>query len=209
MRDCMFYVADQNMAEAYKGFFGRNQFHQSLGCGEFQFDALNDIARAKGKADGGLWRYAGDLCKGYLKTHEHLVVCLDRDFGGSPGQAKVRQDIEQQLLAVGWQPNKFLVLVIDPELEQWIWQDSMHVENALNHMRPPTLRQSLVVSGEWPVGNNKPTDPKGVMERLVKINLRGNRSSALYSKITSKVSIANCMDGEFLALRQQLQMWFP
>lgn len=209
MRDCMFYVADMNMAETYKGFLCRDQFHLSIRCGPFEFDPLHDLARAAGKTDGGLWRHAGGLCKGYLRTHQRLVVCLDRDFGGSPGQAQVRHDIEQQLLKVGWQATNFLVLVIDPELEQWIWQDSLHIERALNHVRPPSLRQALAASGEWPFGNAKPIDPKDVMERLVNKNLRGNRSSALYNKITSRVSIANCSDGEFQALRQQLQVWFP
>lgn len=209
MRECMFYVADTNMAEAFKGFLTRSQFNLSLGCGSFQFDPLHDLARAAGKTDGGLWRHAGGLCKGYLKTHQRLVVCLDRDFGGSPGQAKIRADIENQLLDVGWQAANFKVLVIDPELEHWIWQNSIHVERALNHKGGQPLRTMLQASGDWPAGSAKPLDPKGVLERIVRTNLRGNRSSAIYSKITSKVSVGGCQDGEFIALRQQLQAWFP
>lgn len=209
MRDCMFYVADMNMAETFKGFLTRQQCHQSLGCGQFAFDPLQDLARAAGMTDGGLWRHAGGLCKGYLQTHRHLVVCLDRDFGGSPGQAQVRHDVEQQLLAAGWSLGQFAVLVIDPELEQWIWQDSPHVETALKHVSPPSLRQTLQNSGEWPAGHAKPNSPKEVLERLVDQNLRGNRSSTIYSKITSRVSVRNCADGEFLALQAALQAWFP
>ncbi len=208
MRDCMFYVADMNMAETFKGFLTRQQFHQSLACGAFAFDPLHDLGRAVGKTDGGLWRHAGGLCKGFLQTHRHLVVCLDRDFGGSPGQAQVRQDVEQQLLAAGWQQGQFVVLVIDPELEQWIWQDSPHVETALKHASPPSLRQVLLNSGDWPAGHAKPNSPKEVLERLVDENLRGNRSSTIYSKITSRISVRNCVDGEFLALQTALQRWF-
>lgn len=209
MRDCMFYVADTNMAEAFKGFLSRPQFHQSLGCAPFNFDSLLDLGRAAGKTDGGLWRHAGGLCKGYLQTHRRLVVCLDRDFGGSPGQAQIRSNIEDQLVAAGWLPESFKVLVINPELEQWIWQDNIHVENALNHTGNQSLRATLLVSGEWPAGAAKPLDPKGALERIVRANLRGNRSSAIYSKITSKVSIGGCQDGEFIALKQQLSIWFP
>ncbi len=209
MRDCMFYVADMNMAEAFKGFLTRQQFHQSIGCGQFAFDPLQDLARAAGQTDGGLWRRAGGLCKGYLQTHQYLVVCLDRDFGGSPGQAQVRQDVEQRLLAVGWQRGQFVVLVIDPELEQWIWQDSPHVEKAFKHASPPSLRQVLLNAGDWPDAQDKPNRPKEVLERLVHQNLRGNRSSTLYSKITSSVSVRRCVDGEFLALQAALRRWFP
>lgn len=209
MRDCMFYVADLNMAEAFKGFLQRDKFHLSLRCGAFEFDALQDLARAKGKTDGGLWRHAGSLLKGYLQTHRRLVVCLDCDFGGSPGQAQIKADITRQLLSVGWQQQSFLVLAIDPELEQWIWQDSIHIEHALKHPSPPSLRQALAASNEWPLGQDKPIDPKGLLASLVDKNLGGDRSSSLYAKITSKVSPARCTDPEFQALRQQLQVWFP
>lgn len=209
MRDCMFYVADMNMAEAFKGFLTRQQFHQSLGCGQFSFDPLQDLARAAGQTDGGLWRRAGGLCKGYIQTHRHLAVCLDRDFGGSPGQTQVRQDVEMQLVEAGWNKDQIAVLVIDPELEQWIWQDSPHVESALKHSSPPSLRQVLQNAGDWPAGQAKPNNPKEVLERLVDQNLRGNRSSTIYSKITSRVSVKSCSDGEFLALQAALLRWFP
>jgi hypothetical protein len=209
MRDCMFYVADLNMAEAFKGFLQRDKFQLSLRCGAFEFDALQDLARAKGKTDGGLWRHAGSLLKGYLQTHRRLVVCLDCDFGGSPGQAQIKADITRQLLAVGWQQQNFLVLAIDPELEQWIWQDSIHIEHTLKHQSPPKLRDALAASKHWPVGQNKPTNPKEVLEMLVDQNLQGDRSSSLYAKITSKVSPTRCTDPEFQALRKQLQVWFP
>jgi hypothetical protein len=209
MRDCMFYVADQNMAETFKGFLTRPQFHLSLSCSPFEFDPLYDLARAEGKTDGGLWRHAGSLCKGYLHTHRRLVICLDRDFGGSPGQVQIRTDIETQLLNVGWDATNFKVLVIDPELEQWIWQNNVHVESALNHKGGQSLREMLAASGDWPTGNAKPIDPKKVLERIVTQNLRGNRSSTLYSKISSRVSVGGCQDVEFIALKQQLQTWFP
>jgi hypothetical protein len=102
-----------------------------------------------------------------------------------------------------------VVLVIDPELEQWIWQDSIHVETALNHVAPPSLRASLQATGEWPASQMKPSDPKGSLERIVREKLHGNRSSSLYSKITSRVSVTYCQDAEFRMLRQQLQVWFP
>lgn len=208
MRDCMFYVADLSMAEAFKGFLLREKFHLSLGCGAFEFDPLQDIARAKGKNDGGLWRHAGILLRGYLHTHHRLVVCLDRDFGGSPGQVQIRMDITEQLLVAGWQQKNFIVLVIDPELEQWIWQDSVHIEQALKHKSPPSLREALAASNQWPLGQDKPNNPKETLESLVDKNLRGDRSSSLYAKITSKVSPAHCSDPEFHALRRQLQVWF-
>jgi len=208
MRDCMFYVADLNMEETFKGFLLRDKFYLSLGCGKFEFDPVVDITRAKGRADGGLWRHARILLEGYQQTHQRLVVCLDRDFGGSPGQEKIREDITRQLVAAGWEEKNFVVLVIDPELEQWIWQDSEHVERALKHTRPPTLREHLAATGEWPEGSPKPLDPKSTLQKIVDRS-RLDRSSDLYGKITSRVSVKNCVDPEFHRFAETLRTWFP
>ncbi len=128
-RDCMFYVADLNMAETFKGFLTRPQFHQSLGCAAFAFDPLADIKHAAGIADS-LHTQAGFLLRDVQTTHKKLVVAQDCAFDGSPGQATILNNLTKQLVLVGWATEDFLVLAIDPELEQWIWQDSIHVETA-------------------------------------------------------------------------------
>ena len=33
-------VADSNMAAVFRGYFGRDQWHRSLGCASFEFDAM-------------------------------------------------------------------------------------------------------------------------------------------------------------------------
>jgi hypothetical protein len=38
LRDCIFWVADNTMAEVFKTFLTREKFHLSLGCGPFEFD---------------------------------------------------------------------------------------------------------------------------------------------------------------------------
>jgi hypothetical protein len=199
----MFYVADLNMMETFKGFLTRPQFHQSLGCAAFAFDPLTDIKHAAGIADS-LHKQAGFLLRGFQTTHNKLVVAQDCDFVGSPGQAKILDNLTKQLESVGWATEDFLVLAIDPELEQWIWQDSIHVETALKHSRPPSLREALQQKGVWPANNPKPDNPKETLAAIV-----SRRSGAIYGEIASKVSVKHCVDPEFQRLVAQLKAWFP
>lgn len=203
----MFFVADLNMMEAFKGFLCRDQFHRSLACGAFSFDPMRDIRHAGGVYDN-LHTQAGELVRGFQDTHKRIVVVQDCAFEGSPGQAGIESNLSGQLSAVGWGKDDFLALAIDPELEQWLWQDSVHVENALKHQAPPSLKQVLVAAGYWKEGVPKPADPKAAMEWVAKRN-RVIRSGATYSKIASKVSVKTCTDAAFLRLVEQLGKWFP
>lgn len=206
-RDCMFYVADLNMMETFKGFLTRPQFHQSLGCAAFAFDPLTDIKHAAGIADS-LHTQAGFLLRDFQSTHKRLVVAQDCDFDGSPGQATIKENLMQQLTSVGWATEDFIVLAIDPELEQWIWQDSIHVETALKHRSPPSLREALQQQGLWPADKPKPSNPKETLEAIV-FNNKIRRSSAIYGEIARKVSVKHCVDPEFQRLVTQLRDWFP
>lgn len=206
-RECMFYVADLNMTETFKGFLARDQFHRSLGCGFFAFDSTIDIRHAGGVADS-LHTQAGQILRGYQMTHRKLVVVQDCAFDGSPGQDVIKQNLANQLRSVGWQENDFLVLAIEPELEQWIWQDSVHVEMALKHQSPPSLKQLLIAQNAWPLGAAKPNNPKETLEKIARKN-GVKRSGSVYGQISSKISIKFCADPEFLSLADRLREWFP
>jgi hypothetical protein len=206
-RDCMFFVADLNMLAAFKGFLCREQFHQSIGCAAFSFDPKKDIRHAEFVNDN-LHTQAGELVRGYQTTHKRIVVVQDCAFEGSPGQARIESNLSRQLVAAGWERDDFLTIAIAPELEQWLWQDSPHVETALKHKAPPSLKQMLINAGHWEEGAPKPADPKAAMEWVTNRN-RVIRSGATYGKITSKVSVKTCTDAAFLRLVAQLLAWFP
>ena len=212
-RDCMFFVADINMMETFKGFLTRSQFHKSIECGPFVFDSLTDIRHAGGIADGLHIRVARDdklslLLRGYQNTHYKLVVALDCEFDGSPRQTVIRRNLSLELQNIGWSAADFIVLAIEPELEQWIWQDSVHVEAALKHRAPPSLREVLLQQGVWPDGEPKPNNPKETLKDVVFKN-KVRRSSAIYGEIARKVSVKHCVDPEFQRLMAQLRIWFP
>ncbi len=203
MRDCIFLVADANMKAAFQGFFERDHFYNRLDCGKFDFDVTQDLIVASGDNDPGLYTRAHELLRTYVKTHAHAVVVLDAEWDGSPGAQEIETHIARNLILSGWNEENCKVIVIAPELENWIWQKNIHVATALGMQSVQDITADI-----WPKGQIKPDRPKETMEAVLKQN-RIPRSSSIYSAITSKVSIRHCQDASFQELKMTMQKWFP
>ncbi|GAB3994147.1 hypothetical protein GCM10029992_07730 [Glycomyces albus] len=200
MRDLVFLVADGAMVQMLHGFFGREQFHRALGCGSFEFDPEADIVHAPYK-DHDVCGRARELLSPYERTHEHAVVLVDDAWDASKGPDWIRKRINQSLTGY-WE--RYKVIVLEPELEAWLWQDNPHVGKALGCK---DFREYLHRSGHWPRGQSKPTDPKAAFEYLGKRH-RADKSNAVFRRMAGKVSVKNCEDDAFRLLRDTLQDWF-
>ena len=208
MRDCLFLLADSNMKAAFEGFLTREAFHLSLGCGAFDFDPIQDLFVAAGDNDPGLYTRGHELLRPYQNTHRHAVIVIDAAWDGSPGAEVIRQHLTAKIRESGWEENDFKVIVIDPELEEWIWQQNHHVANALGCNHIQEILDDMRASGIWPEGQAKPNHPKEALETVLRKN-RIPRSSSIYQKITSRVSVNHCQDGAFQELLAALCLWFP
>lgn len=208
MRDCIFLLADTNMQAAFEGFLTRQAFHQSLGCGTFSFDPRKDIAVASGDNDPGLYTRGHELLRPYQVTHCYAVVVLDAERGGSPGKKAITEHLTSKILATGWAAGNFVVIVIDPELENWIWQQNDYVARELGFGNSNEMMADTDLRATWPQGQAKPTAPKEILETLLQ-KRRIPRSSAIYKHITSQVSIKYCQDSAFQRLIVSLRAWFP
>lgn len=212
-RDCLFFVADTNMANVVDGFISRGHLEGRIGCRDFSFDFEEDVLEAPKLgmgADGGIYKYCHSLLQenGYMDTHKRLIVMLDQQFGGEQPAADVRAEILGRLQSNGWGNDNADVVVIDPELEVWIWQDSPHVQTAVGFHGPGSLRDALKNESEWPDGQAKPRDPKGLFKKVCR-QYRTVYSPALYRDIVEKVSVRNCSDAAFQQLVATLCRWFP
>jgi hypothetical protein len=135
-------------------------------------------------------------------------VVLDAQWEGSPGTQIITEQLSSRILLTGWLKENFQVIVIDPELENWIWQRNENLAQFLRFENKNKLAEDPDVQRNWPQEKPKPEYPKELLETVLrKHNIR--RSSALYRQITSKVSIKGCQDSAFLLLRDTLQRWFP
>jgi len=208
MRDCIFLLADTNMRAAFEGYFTRQGFGQSLSCGNFDFDPYLDIVVASGDNDPGLYTRGHEILRSYQATHRHAVVVLDAEWDGSPGKEKIINHLTTQIKATGWEADRFVVIVIDPELENWIWQQSDHVAKGLGFGNRHELMADPGLRAAWPPGQAKPSSPKEIFQSLLQ-KRRIPRSSAIYKKITSHVSARHCQDSAFQRLADSLRSWFP
>lgn len=208
MRDCLFLVADKNMQAAFEGFLTRPNVHQSLGCGAFEFDPRLDLVVAAGDNDPGLYTRGHELLRPYQGSHRRAIVVLDADWDGSPGAQVIIEHLTGQILSTGWPEESVRVVVIDPELENWIWQRNEHVARGLGFQRLEALMADPDFREAWPEGQTKPASPKESLELLL-CKQRIPRSSAIYKRITAQVSIKHCEDAAFHSLIEALRSWFP
>jgi hypothetical protein len=207
MRDCIFLLADTNMKAAFEGFLCREQFHRSLGCGAFSFNANLDLVVAAGDNETGLYTRGHELLRPYVKTHAHAIVVLDAEWDASPGAAAISAHVSINLHKSGWNKNNCKVIVIDPELENWIWQRNDHVACALGIDSSSNFSKAIGLD-VWPDGQAKPNKPKETLEAVLR-DKRIPRSSSIYKNITSRISASNCHDQSFQLLQSTLQSWFP
>lgn len=209
MRDCLFLVADKNMEGMLKGFFSRDSFHRAMGCGQFDFDLRQDLLVAHGQNDPGLYTRANEFLQPYASTHRHAVVIVDAEWSGSPGKDAIMQRVNQHLRSAGWLDDCGCAVVIDPELENWVWQDSPHVCLALgSDMTFAALRAELEAKGFWQPNEVKPDRPKEAVEWALRQSRKG-RSSAIYQQLATRVTAKGCTDQAFHTLQNALLRWFP
>jgi hypothetical protein len=198
----VFLVADGGMEQMLRGFFGRDQFHRSLGCGPFGFDPAKDIVVAPTK-DPGVYGTTRELLRPYEQSHQRAVVMLDAEWEGSPGASAIHAHVKGELTGV-W--DNFAVVVIDPELEVWIWQDSPHLSEVFKC--PADFRTILANSGHWPLTAAKPPNPKSALDHLRR-KYKVKAFNADFGKLAARISVRNCQDPAFHHLCDHLRAWFP
>lgn len=209
-RPCVILVADSNMAAIFRGFFTRTAWHLSMGCEQFEFNHENggDLLVDEGGNDPGVYTRAHELLRPYLSSHERVLVVLDCEWEGSPGKDAIIENISSNLVRNGWHADKVKVIAIEPELENWLWQDNPNVAKALRYKSEPPLRQLLEQKGLWPAGQAKPSRPKETAEWVLKIT-RQPRSSAIYEELAGCITFRGCTDTAFHELRDAFTSWFP
>jgi hypothetical protein len=202
MSDLICLVADENMEAVMQGLFTRPQ---ALGIHPIEHEVVVHPRR-----DPGCFHEAAEILKTYRHSHAHALALLDQAWQGTPAttglelEAMLRERFRRTGLN-GWAE----VVVIDPELEIWVFGNSPWVDRCLGWAgRNMPLRAWLESEQLWPVAAQKPTDPKVAVERSLR-ELRRPRSSSIYRDLASNVSLDRCTDRAFLRLKALLQMWFP
>ncbi|MCF6290339.1 MAG: hypothetical protein L3J03_05020 [Desulfobacterales bacterium] len=200
--DLVLLVADKNMLFAVDGILNRPQ---SLSIRPIVWKSL-----VHPESDPGCLLRADAFLRPFANRYLHAIVMLDREGCGRQQRtsSELEQDIEKSMARSGWS-ERAAAIVIDPELENWIWSDSPEVEMALGWRgRDPQLRQWLAAKGFLSPDRSKPLRPKEAMEETLRF-VRKPRSSSIYLQLAQRVGFTRCDDPAFHKLKNILVSWFP
>lgn len=191
MKDLVVLVADHNAEHMLRRLLRRDK---ELGISEIQFDIWVHPQR-----DPGIYLRAHDFLRPFLRQYQYALVVLDREGCGAERKKaeQVRREVHMRLERNGWK-DRCQVVVIDPELDVWVWSYDPTVAQTLN-ISLDDLKDLLQ--------NGKPSSPKEVLESILAAQ-KIPRSSALYADIASGVNFTRCTDPAFRLLWETLQRWF-
>lgn len=194
-------VADKDMELAIKGILGRAQ---AMGIREPM-----PVVHVHPERDPGCLLRGHDFLSLFRNQFAHALILLDREgCGQDRSRETLEAMIEKRLSESGW-GERAAAVVIDPELEMWVWSDSPQVDAVLGWQRKsPDLRSWLKAKNFLQKGQAKPERPKEAMELALR-TARKSRSSSLYDQLARQVSMGRCIDPAFIKLKTTLQTWFP
>lgn len=200
-RDLIALVADKSIECALIGLLSRPQ---ALGIRPIACDVF-----AHPERDPACLRKAGSFLRPHASTYRYAVVVFDREGCGKEQKARrqLEADVERTLASSGWR-DRAAAIVIDPELENWVWSDSPEVDRVLGWAESLKGVRQWVNEQGFSISRGKPDRPKEAMEAALR-QVRKPRSSGLFRRLGEHVSLDRCQDQAFRKLRAQLKAWFP
>ena len=200
MQDLVVLVADKNMQFALQGALARTQ---ALGVRPFTYEFRSHMGR-----DGGVRTSGSDVLARETQRFGHALMLLD--FEGCGHENNDPLDLEARLdqrLRTQW-GTQAKAIVISPEVDVWLWGNDDLLREILKWPTDGSIRDWLRHEGFVFNSGGKPIRPKEALDALRRVH-KQPRSSALYAKVTSRISLQNCHDAAFIRLRNQLRFWFP
>jgi hypothetical protein len=159
--------------------------------------------------DSGLYKRGHEFLRAFLKWDYALVV-FDREGCGHDDKPRelLESAVENRLAANGWE-NRCRAVVMDPELESWVWDRSCQVNRLFdwpqgaNGLRSWMTERAFVQEESF-----KPARPKEVFDAAL-FHRRIKHSSGLFQTLAQSFKFDGCRDEAFQRFVSTLQGWFP
>jgi hypothetical protein len=201
--DLVVLAADNQMQEALRGILSRPR---ALAIASISFTVFSHPEK-----DPGCRQKAHEFLRNLRSDYRHGLVLFDYEGCGASHistPSEITSDVEERLHRSGWE-NQARCVVIDPELEVWVWADSSKVDDCLGWSSSShQLRDWLREKDHWPPDVTKPPAPKDAMEDALR-EARLPHSSSIFRELAESVSLRGCEDEAFQRFRRILQEWFP
>ena len=198
MKDLFVLTADKQASFALTGAFGRPE---SLGIRPITWETREHSGR-----DGGTRTDGPDILALERRRFSHALLVLDYEGCGDDRPCAEVEALLDARLEQTWGANA-KAIVIDPELDVWIWGSSNSIETVIGWTESKEIRTWLADHHFIFNANGKPTRPQEAIEAALR-QIRLPRSASLYRQVAEKISLRNCSDLSFIRLRAQLETWF-
>lgn len=200
-RDLHVLVADGDMYQTLEGVLSRPE---SLGVRPINYTIDQHVDH-----DPGCRAACASHLRSLLETHEHALVVFDQDGCGREGLPReaIQAEVEADLRRSGWE-DRAKAVVIDPELEAWVWGPSAEVARMLHWPSYRELKSWLEGRELWPPDAAKPPDPKAAMRAALR-EKRIRASATVFRGLADTVSLRHCQCPAFGELTKTLIRWFP
>jgi len=145
----------------------------------------------------------------YVRTHDYAIVVFDHHGCGREKSPCDELEAEiETVLATSW-GDRIAVIVIDPELEAWVWTKPSHVPHVIGWSVDQSLPDWLVEKKFFDLSTQvKPAKPKEALDAALQ-QVGRKHSSDIFLVFAEKISFRNCTDPAFLKLLTTLRKWFP
>lgn len=203
MKDLWILVADADIEATVSTLL--DQRRPALGIREVSYTIIRHL-----RHDPGCRLEAVSTARSYLNDHKHALVVFDKHGSGDEKAERehIQHAVEADMRRNGWE-NRSKAIVIEPELEAWVWSTSTNVGKVLGwNEGTGALRDWLRERKLWPDGTTKPPDPKTAMERAMQAKKSGP-TAATFRKLAKGVAFRRCKDPAFREMCATLQEWFP
>ena len=201
MNDLVVLVADKDMKFGVSALLSRSH---TLGLRRIESDVY-----VHPEHDSSCLLRPHEFLRSFLRRYSNALVMLDREGCGQEHLSRERLElqVESRLAANGWN-GRAAAIIIDPELEVWVWSDSPHVDVVLGWgARDPDLRAWLVARGYTNQRGEKPRRPKEAVREALRF-VHKPPSSSLFSQLATIVSFGRCSDPAFAKFKATLRNWF-
>ena len=202
-KDLVVLVADKHMHSAL------SRLLRSRTAAMRMRDVASDVF-AHPQHDPGCAREGVSFLARFADTYEHGLLVFDHEGSGKEGTppAVLQHELDEDFAQSSW-GERAKAIVVDPELEAWVWSRSPHVASAVGWTRQSApLRDWLVSEGWLRPGETKPERPKEALDAALR-RTRLPHSAALFDQLAARVSVEHCHDRSFRDLRAILRKWFP
>ena len=202
-KDLVVLAADKDMQHALMGLLQARS--RAMGIRAVSFDVLVHSDHDAACALRGV-----SFLSNYSRDYHHGLLLFDHEGSGREGTPpeELQQTLNRDFATSGW-GDRARTIVVDPELEAWVWSASPHVAAVAGWTsQSRSLRSWLVARGLLRRGERKPSRPKEAFHALLRA-AKTARSASLYQQLAEKVSLENCEDRSFGELKATLREWFP